>query len=68
MGGLPDLEVVDVSHETAEPSAGESIEFEVWVKNTGETTAETVETRVFVDGPWFIQYLKDFETTVVPVR
>jgi len=46
---LPDLEVLDIDWTPDEPSAGETVEFAVEVRNSGDTAAETVETRVFVD-------------------
>lgn len=46
----PDLTVVDVEWRPAPPTAGEAVQFRLTIRNTGEVTAETVETRVLVDG------------------
>lgn len=49
-GSLPDLEVHDVTWSPADPEPDETVEFSVEVENTGDAAAETIETRVFVDG------------------
>lgn len=49
-GPRPDLEVHDVAWSPADPEPDETVEFSVEVENTGDVSAETIETRVFVDG------------------
>ncbi|WP_161570106.1 beta-sandwich domain-containing protein [Salinigranum halophilum] len=47
---MPDLEVVDIRMEPTDPKAGEDVEFCMRVRNTGDKTAETIETEARVDG------------------
>ena len=49
-GPRPDLVVRDLDWSPRDPEPREVVEFSVDVENTGDATAETVETRVFVDG------------------
>lgn len=46
----PDLEVVDIEWKPANPVEGSDVEFSITIKNTGEATADTIETRGTVDG------------------
>lgn len=46
---MPEIEILDVNWSPSEPQSGESIEFEVEVKNTTASTIESVGVLVYVD-------------------
>ncbi len=46
---MPEIEILDVNWSPSEPQSGESIEFEVEVRNTTSSTIESVGVLVYVD-------------------